>query len=87
MCLVTLFTSVGHLGDVEGVLGGFKQGVVLGDLGSWGPPLDVPICFISIFINFLCILFYFLSLFAPLLALSLDLQNFQNIKYSCKTLI
>ena len=65
MCLVTLYTSVGHLGDVEGVLGGVKQRVVLGDLGSWGPPLDIPIYFISIFINFLCILFNFFTTCTP----------------------
>ena len=69
----TLFTSVGHLGDVDGLLRGVKQGGVFGDLGSWGPPLDVPICFITNFINFLCILVDFLSLFAPMLDLSLDL--------------
>ena len=34
VCLQTIFTSVGPLGDVEGVLEGVKQGVVLGDLGK-----------------------------------------------------
>jgi hypothetical protein len=38
VCLQTLLTSFGHMGDVEGVLEGVEQGVVFADLGNWGPP-------------------------------------------------